>query len=474
MAREHAPSQARALVASAKAGAPLAPLVESASALADPYHAAWALGRLAERADGATRSSAIQLACSRAARVPQGWRRAELVGELATQREAQREFLPGLKALVEGLPTENREAALVDLVQHLVPENLPPMLEVLAAGPAPAKALVQAWVKSGVETAPLRAALEGLGPEARSRAWAAWHQVAARQGGGADELGSAIGAALEAEAPLELLRSLAQSAGRPDELVALHAVASRLAAGDAVRLLATLGGKADRLGQPAWAAAWFGEGEALAASLPEDDPARHNLAAGRARLEGVPAVVPPPPAAPPAARGVHPILVLYNAYDGGLKAAHLQALARAAPLAEGFGLDLALVGFPTPGLAELVQHAEQESRIARGASLPSRLMAAGRLLWVPEADRAHAERWGLPARLVALHDRPAPGKECNLAAEMARGRVALVMGLGPRGLPPRLLAALPLHLELTGRNVPLETATVMGIVAERLRALQAS
>jgi hypothetical protein len=43
------------------------------------------------------------------------------------------------------------------------------------------------------------------------------------------------------------------------------------------------------------------------------------------------------------------------------------------------------------------------------------------------------------------------------------------MGLGSKGLPARLLREAPFHLELTGRNVSMETATAMGVLAERLR-----
>ena len=45
------------------------------------------------------------------------------------------------------------------------------------------------------------------------------------------------------------------------------------------------------------------------------------------------------------------------------------------------------------------------------------------------------------------------------------------MGLGRKGLPASFLKAAPAHLELTGRNVHLETATAMGVIAERMRTL---
>jgi hypothetical protein len=44
------------------------------------------------------------------------------------------------------------------------------------------------------------------------------------------------------------------------------------------------------------------------------------------------------------------------------------------------------------------------------------------------------------------------------------------MGLGKSGLPQSLLNQVQYHLELTGNNIPLETCTAMGVIAQQLRA----
>jgi hypothetical protein len=46
--------------------------------------------------------------------------------------------------------------------------------------------------------------------------------------------------------------------------------------------------------------------------------------------------------------------------------------------------------------------------------------------------------------------------------------ICLIMGLGRQGLPRSLLSSVPLHLELTRQNIPLETATAMGIMVQQL------
>ncbi len=44
------------------------------------------------------------------------------------------------------------------------------------------------------------------------------------------------------------------------------------------------------------------------------------------------------------------------------------------------------------------------------------------------------------------------------------------MGLGKKGLPESFLKSVPYHLEHTGKDVALETATAMGVIAEQLRS----
>lgn len=178
--------------------------------------------------------------------------------------------------------------------------------------------------------------------------------------------------------------------------------------------------------------------------------------------------------APLLAQSRRPILALYNAYDGGLKPVHLQMLARAAPLALAFDFDVLLIGYPSNDLAALANQAARETQIGDGNNLVNQLLREHRIALVGKEHHLHPNMWNVPAAFVALTQNPEQSKACDLRALLAGpDRVGLIMGLGSRGLPPQLLRATPLHYELTGRNVPLETSTVMGIVAERLRALRA-
>ena len=80
---------------------------------------------------------------------------------------------------------------------------------------------------------------------------------------------------------------------------------------------------------------------------------------------------------------------------------------------------------------------------------------------------------------VATTSRPAKEKATSLekALEQARAthplkRLCFIMGLGKKGLPRSLLDNVEHHVELTGSNIPLETATAMGIIARELGHLE--
>lgn len=164
-----------------------------------------------------------------------------------------------------------------------------------------------------------------------------------------------------------------------------------------------------------------------------------------------------------------------DAYEGALAEPHLRAIGRAAPLCWAFGLDLALVGLPADSVAEVVAKAGKSTGIGEGAGYLEQLAAQGRVaLWPADPPAPTA---GL---LVATTPHPdvhrAGGFETALRKAKAAGapRLLVLVGLGPKGLPGAWMRAAAVHLELTGDNVSLETATAMGVIAERMRQLPAA
>ncbi len=289
---------------------------------------------------------------------------------------------------------------------------------------------------------------------------------------GQDDAVAAAWAIEDATERREAFRVLVWRAEDEETLLDLAASCRGKDAADRVHAMAAIGGRADRLGHPP--AAYF---EAAAAELPrlggaEATKAHRKLAQAMERSGMTP---PPPPKAPaqqeaavdvPVEPGRRHVLAIVDGYTGGLDAPHVRAVARAAPLCMAFGLDLAIIGFPTEDVDALVDLVEAETNVGEGEGYARRLQQDGRLWLMPLAHGVPG-RW--PGTPVATTPHPAEEKACRL--EDVEGRICLLVGLGKAGLPPKMLAAVEHHHELTGQGISLETATAMGILADRLGRL---
>lgn len=201
---------------------------------------------------------------------------------------------------------------------------------------------------------------------------------------------------------------------------------------------------------------------------------------------------------------------LYNSYDPRRFAeAHRRALVRASALALAFDASLATFGFPYD---DLVEHGGRtaESR-ARGADerrgmaeAPPSLRTpveiaeyvaattsvagakgapegeASRFVELARAGRFHVfgfPKKGFPPQLGTVvlttehATRPRGTSARAVARDLVDGRSQLlVFGLGPQGAPADVREAAAWELDVTGRNVGLETATAMGAVVAAVAA----
>jgi hypothetical protein len=165
---------------------------------------------------------------------------------------------------------------------------------------------------------------------------------------------------------------------------------------------------------------------------------------------------------------------LYNSLDPvRLAEAHRRALARAAPVAEAFNCNLAVFGFPfdkelrTP--KEVADWLVTTTSIGQGGDWIVKLAQQGRFNHFP------FPKGGFPPQLGKIviatrkpdQDRSVPPKE--VAAMLKGGRsVLLVFGLGPRGLPERIMRMGEHHMDLTGKGVSFETCTAIGAAPARI------
>jgi hypothetical protein len=525
----------RALVQESRSGGgrpPLA-LLDEARNIQDASFAAEALFHLAgdPRLKSGDAGRALQESLHFLAKVERGWRQAEVVEEMArkapklraddpSSSAAVERFLDGLTDLVLNMPAGQAASKAIQAVAKVVSPA--------RRGELLAKALhntgtVLQDAKAAADASPesLRAIRSSGDPAVRARLLA--HLHVHHQAGTLPEALKEVAAVPDLDR-LEMLRAIVASVEAPADL---HAVRAALAgsAEERARALAALAGRADRLGDRAAALAWFTEAAALATQVPEAKARaaiRGNLAQGlerageaaqaatlsalaeqdkaaaaagkvlpRTAADAGPATKPAPGLAPvpvpstlaasAPARPMEPVaarhvLALVDTYEGGLGEVHLRAVARAAPLCDAFGLDLALVGFPTDNLGALLKQAMAETSVGDGGRHIQDLVAGGHVHLVHGTHRQMPDFAGIGYAVATTPDpdtRRALDFGGCLSAARAAGerRLIVLMGLGRKGLPASYLKAAPAHLELTGRNVSLETATAMGVIAERMRQL---
>jgi len=286
--------------------------------------------------------------------------------------------------------------------------------------------------------------------------------------------------ALELSLPLlksadfEIVRTFCSHASTPAEVRTLAETLD----GDnenAIRYAVTLAGRADRTGDAEFARDLLEKAATQVDSLNERTAARikKNIAKGFVHLgdqrwveDLAPMhdseVKPPQSDGNEVERRGH-TMALVGTYDGAIATPHLRALARAAGIAWGFGLDIALIGWPTENLEELCERARKESGTAGVNHLPALLTSQRiRLLSVDDALGGKA---GHP---IATTHQPVGGSVDLTAFD---GNLCVFIGLGRQGLPKSLLDNCPDQFELTGIGASLETAVAMGAIAQRLSDL---
>ena len=165
---------------------------------------------------------------------------------------------------------------------------------------------------------------------------------------------------------------------------------------------------------------------------------------------------------------------LYNSLDPKKFAeAHRRALARAAPVAAAFDCNLAVFGFPfdkelkTP--KEIADWLVTTTSIGQGGDWIVKLAEEGRFNSFP------FPKGGFPPQMgrIVIGTRKPDSKVSITPKETARilkdGRsVLLVFGLGPRGLPEKIIKMGDHHMDLTNKGVSFETCTAIGAAPARI------
>lgn len=475
----HPPTMARNLIHDAKTGArPLVVLLDEARKIPDPSFACEALFGIAQHPKLETKHAAKALTqiAGLLDTIDRPWRRAEVIADLAKRgprfrehderiEQALADFQRQLVAATLQLEPESFSQAVPAMARWSPADRMPDLLRKALQGPSAAsdaKSVLALGPEPGILDELQR--VEDLVLRARLLAYAHSH-------GAEGLLAPAVETArsLPPGDALEALRAIVAALERPKDLE----LVSRALPDDAetaARVLCAAAARADKVGLKDVAVQFFDRAEKLAAGL-DSKPAASiakNIAQGRERLAGKappkPEVKPMEPVVLPPSKSKRHILALVDTYQGGMSDAHLRALARAAPLCAAFDLDLALVDFPGSA-QDIMREAAKNTNIGEGRPYILRLAQEGRIIAVPQVQL------GELGIVVATTPKPVPAKDGGLERAVAQRqgrRIVVVMGLGKAGLPGGLLATTDIHWEFTGKNISLETATAMGILAERL------
>ena len=415
------------------------------------------------------------------------WRLAESIGIIAKSMSkwpggrARKALMSDLIGMTGGLPQgEARADALKAISSRVSPQKLPELfvlavenhgMEAKAARPV-MKAIVESKNKQMI--AEIMPILTESAPDLAVKFLDNLHRLSIQSKLDLEPSALEMAIPFLEDAEFETVRTLCSHLTLKNDVVIL----SQALDGndeDSIRFAVTLAGRADRAGDSGLAAELLEKAAANVVNLDERNASKikKNISKGFERLglanraeEFAPVQTPRVLTEKPVQKGGNDAghtLALVGTYDGSIGTPHLRALARAAGIAWGFGLDIALIDWPTDDIEQLCEHAQKESGTAGVAHLPS-LLAAQRIQ-LSTAENALSGSHGHP---IATTHQPRGG---SVNLNDFDGKICMFIGLGRQGLPKKLLDNCQDQFELTGVGASLETAVAMGAIAQRLADL---
>jgi hypothetical protein len=268
---------------------------------------------------------------------------------------------------------------------------------------------------------------------------------------------TALSLALQANNSEEILRYLVRICSSPPDL---DAIASSLSE-ESPAIMLSLTARADRKGWSQEAKKFATEAKQMIESLESSDKKeklQSKLKVTIDKLNGIETSRRQsiPDLSEIAKSGKH-TLGLFNTYGGKWNHPHFRAIHKAANLCSAFNLDLALIGFPKIESEKLVGEIRKEMRLPNEGYLSSLFSNQRVRFFGKDVD----ESWA--GSKVATTANPDLDK-----LAIPDGKLCMIMGLGPKGLPTSFLKGSDYHFELTGSNIAFETGTAMGSIAGRL------
>ena len=471
MSRKHAPSLMRQVRRELKQGRDLDSLYSKVKLISDPYYRSLSFYLLIPYLSPKSKQfeEAISLASKDIEEVRQPWRRIELIGSISKSLKAilDTEIKNELYSLIlEKLGNERDKDINHFLTKYSknFPEFCLDSLLVMAsklkgyefeAG----KTIIRHGIRDGSKFKFINA-LHQFDTTSRAKLFGYLHLQQSKMNRSTDS--SALIKALEYAKNRESLLYLVRVCSNQSDFILFEKHISDLSTDDQVVLLISLTSRADRKKLKKLANNLYDKSVEQYNILPESlskNKIRAKLDLTLERLKGIRA-----PKKDKSVKtlseirkkGVH-TLALYNTYGGNWHHPHFKSVFKAVNLCASFELDLALVNFPAISAENLAKEIKKEMRLPNEGYIRS-LLDKNRLnFFNKEID----ESWA--GTVVATTENPDKSK-----LSLPSGRICMVMGLGPKGLPPSFVGKVKYHFELTGSNIGFETGTAMGAISAHL------
>ena len=468
--KKHNPSIARKILRDIKDGVSPEDLLTEIDRLSDPYYASLGLIYIATSMSIKSPKSKkiFSKAFVNANRVDQSWRRLELLIEISKRlKKIEDGELKNIqyKKIFEIIITEKKKDInnfLIKNVKNFPIEQLDSILEktVKLKGYEfdSSKAVIRAWIVT-TDINPLILILSKLEGELRIKLLGYLHLQLFKVKTSISP--SPLELALESSLSEEMLRYLVRISSTPSDLNLIELKISKKNPEESLPILIAIIAHSDRNKWHTDSQTYVSKAEKTLQTISTSEykiKLENKLKTAVDRLS-IPATKQSKPVIPLediSSKGKH-TLGLYNTYGGNWNHPHFKAVFKASNLCSAFDLDLALIGFPEISTDALVKEIKKEMRLSNEGYI-SQLISKDRFRFF---DKDIDESWA--GSKVVTTANPDTSK-----LEIPHGKVCMVMGLGPKGLPTSYIENSNHHFEITGKNIAFETGTAMGAIAGNL------
>ena len=465
--KNHNPSVARRISREIKRGESPESLLPLAKGINDPYYRSLSLVSIASSISSKKSKKIFESAFREVDNVKEEWRRIELLGKITKNlkiisagNQKNRMFE---KLLI--LSSKGKEEATKDFVvkysknypDELLETLLSHTLELKQYPFESSKAIIRIWIKRK-PIDQLVSRLSDIKGDLRARLLGYLHFQLDKARIQTNP--TALSLALQSQNSEDILRYLVRICSTSSDLVEVASVS-----GTSPSIMLALTARADRKGFTNEANKFASNAKQLIDSLQSSDKKEKLLYKLKVTIDRLHGVDSPksskavPELSEVAKSGKH-TLGLLNTYGGKWNHPHFKAIHKAANLCSAFDLDLALIGFPKVESEKLMNEVKKEMRLPNEDYLSS-LFSNQRVRFF---DKDIDESWA--GSKVATTANPDANK-----LELPDGRLCMIVGLGPKGLPKSFLKASNYHFELTGSNIAFETGTAMGSIAGHLHLM---